>query len=130
MEFKGHMTRISYLEPTSFCATKPYQCMCSTVAIQYRMRMSPCYHNVYRVSDETGSLETTLVAEGDLNRGYLDPKDVFLVDTGKELFVWVGSGASSDEKKNAMTYAHVSFCLSTYNVHALAREETLIASHS
>lgn len=32
---------------------------------------------------------------------------VFLVDTGKEVFVWVGSGASSDEKKNAMTYAHV-----------------------
>ena len=32
---------------------------------------------------------------------------VFLVDTGKEVSVWIGSGASSDEKKNAMTYAHV-----------------------
>ena len=28
-----------------------------------------------RVSDETGSMETTMVTEGALNRDYLDPKD-------------------------------------------------------
>ena len=34
-------------------------------------------HSVHicRVSDETGSLETTLVSEGTLDRGYLEPKD-------------------------------------------------------
>lgn len=59
-----------------------------------------------RVSDETGSLETTLVSEGNLDRGSLDPKDVFIVDSGKAVFVWIGSGASRDENKNAMPYAH------------------------
>jgi len=33
---------------------------------------------------------------------------VFILDNGKAVYVWVGSGASEDEKKNAMTYAHVS----------------------
>lgn len=59
-----------------------------------------------RVSDEGGSLETTLVAEGKLSRDSLDPKDVFIADTGKECFVWIGSGASEGENKNAMPYAH------------------------
>ena len=64
--------------------------------------------DVGRVSDETGSLETSLVAEGSLTRDVMDPSDVFIVDTGKEVFVWIGSGASQAEKKNAMPYAHVS----------------------
>ena len=48
------------------------------------------------------------MSEGTVSRSSLDPKDVFILDTGKAIFVWVGSGASPDEKKNAMTYAHVS----------------------
>ena len=32
---------------------------------------------------------------------------MFIADTGKAVWVWVGGGASPDEKKNAMTYAHV-----------------------
>ena len=31
-----------------------------------------------------------------------------MVDTTKEVYVWVGKGASVDERRNAMTYAHVS----------------------
>jgi gelsolin len=31
---------------------------------------------------------------------------VFVVDSGKELFVWVGKGASEDEQKNGLPYAH------------------------
>lgn len=52
-------------------------------------------------------MEMSMVAEGDLSRDVLDPSDVFIIDNGKELFVWIGNGASSAEKKNAMTYAHV-----------------------
>ena len=29
------------------------------------------------------------------------------MDSGKELFVWIGSGTSANEKRNAMPYAHV-----------------------
>ena len=47
------------------------------------------------------------MSEGSIPRSGLDPSDVFIADTGKELFVWIGGGASPDEKKNAMTYAHV-----------------------
>jgi hypothetical protein len=35
-------------------------------------------------------------------------KDVFLLDTKKSLFVWIGKGASEAERRNAMGYAHVS----------------------
>ena len=34
---------------------------------------------LHRLSDESGSLEFTLVSEGTLDRGYLDPKDGELV---------------------------------------------------
>jgi gelsolin len=61
---------------------------------------------ILRVSDETGSLEMTEVSTGSLSKSVLDSKDVFLVDTGKEFFCWVGSGASPAEKKNGMTYSH------------------------
>ena len=33
---------------------------------------------------------------------------MFLVDDGKQLFAWIGQAASTDERKNAMSYAHVS----------------------
>jgi len=33
---------------------------------------------------------------------------VFLVDTNKFCFVWVGGGASPTEKKSGLGYAHVS----------------------
>lgn len=59
------------------------------------------------MSDESGSLQTSLVVEGELKKSALDSADVFIVDNGKVVFVWIGSGASSDENKNAMPYAHV-----------------------
>lgn len=71
--------------------------------------MSLAYTSVFcSVSDESGSLETSLVAEGEISRDMLDSSDVFIVDDGKKVIVWIGSGASPDENKNALTYAHVS----------------------
>ena len=64
--------------------------------------------SLFRLSDEGGSLEFSLVSEGSIPRSGLDPSDVFIADTGKEVHVWIGGSASPDEKKNAMTYAHVS----------------------
>eukprot|EP00731_Ephydatia_muelleri_P023680 Em0015g1263a len=61
---------------------------------------------LFRLSDETGKMEFSVVSEGSLPRSALDEKDVFIADTGKELFVWIGNGSSPDEKKNAITYAH------------------------
>ena len=39
---------------------------------------------------------------------------VFIADTGKEVFVWVGRGASDNEKKNGLAYAHVSLISTTH----------------
>jgi len=34
-------------------------------------------------------------------------QDVFLVDTNKFCFVWIGGGASPTEKRSGLGYAHV-----------------------
>lgn len=63
---------------------------------------TPC---MLRVSDAGGRMEMKEVSS-DVDRSKLDSNDVFLVNTGKELFVWIGSGASVDERRNALSYAH------------------------
>ena len=39
---------------------------------------------------------------------WLSVQDVFIYDSGETVFVWVGSNASSAEKKNGLPVAHVS----------------------
>lgn len=62
--------------------------------------------SIHRVSDATGRMMFTRVEVGSLSRCKLQSDDVFLVDTKKELFVWIGRGASIDERNNSLTYAH------------------------
>ena len=38
----------------------------------------------------------------------VDISIVFIADTGKECFVWIGKEASQTERRQAMSYAHVS----------------------
>lgn len=59
-----------------------------------------------KLSDEGGTLDMTVVSEGSIPKDMLRSEDVFIADNGKEVFVWVGKGASEDEKKNGLTYAH------------------------
>lgn len=61
---------------------------------------------LYRLSDQTGNLKFKLEKQGSISKGDLDSKDVFVIDTKKMLFVWIGKDSSNSEKKNAMTYAH------------------------
>ena len=111
------------------------------VVLQSDSEFSP---SLFRLSDESGSLETSLVAEGSFSYGHLDPKDgkeddvclrgvysfdshlvisllpplaVFIADTGKAVYVWIGSGASPAENKNAMPYAHVRAQAHTHTHH-------------
>ena len=55
-----------------------------------------------KVSDASGTLEQTEVASGSLSREMLDPDDVFLVDNQAEIYVWVGKGATKEERKGGM----------------------------
>ena len=68
----------------------------------------------------------TKISEGTFSRSNLDSNDgiiqtqlilifilllVFIADTGKQCYVWVGSGASQSERRQAMSYAHVWFII-------------------
>jgi len=61
---------------------------------------------LYRLSDASGSLEMTKVAEGSqVTKDKLDGDDVFILDVGNEVFTWIGLGTSRQERKMAMTHA-------------------------
>lgn len=52
---------------------------------------------------------TSLVCEEHLPRGALNQNDVFLIDTGSSLFVYIGENCSRREKQDALSHAHVNF---------------------
>lgn len=62
---------------------------------------------LFRISDDSGSVTFTPVdyEAGKLNKTLLHTSDAFLLDNLSELFLWVGKGASADEKKAGMTHA-------------------------
>ncbi|CAG5121226.1 unnamed protein product, partial [Candidula unifasciata] len=61
---------------------------------------------LFRLSDASGKLTFKVEKKGTVSQRDLDSKDVFILDTKKSLFVWVGNGTSHGEKKNALQYAH------------------------
>jgi gelsolin len=58
---------------------------------------------LFKLSDSEGSLKFTTVSKVAFSS--LDTKDVFILDAGNHIFVWVGKSASVDEKKFSMRYA-------------------------
>jgi len=58
-----------------------------------------------RLSDASGSLTFTEVAKGTVRKNQLDSNDVFVLDTGNHVYVWVGRGASVNEKRRALGVA-------------------------
>jgi gelsolin len=62
---------------------------------------------LFRLSDASGKMEfkELCTTTGKVKKSLLDGNDVFILDTGAEVFAWIGKGASKDEKKYAMKYA-------------------------
>jgi len=61
---------------------------------------------LHRLSDASGSFQFTEVAKGHkISRKLLDSADVFILDTGTEVYAWVGKGASVGEKSKALSFA-------------------------
>jgi len=61
---------------------------------------------LFQLSDASGKLDFKEVAKGGaVKRTLLDSNDVFILDTGAEVFAWIGKGASVQEKKKAMSFA-------------------------
>jgi gelsolin len=61
---------------------------------------------LFRLSDSSGSLSITEVGVGSkVKKSLLDSNDVFILDTGAEVYAWIGKGASVQEKGKALHYA-------------------------
>jgi hypothetical protein len=58
-----------------------------------------------RVSDASGKLEVTEVGRSPLNKDLLKSEDVFILDADSEIFVWIGKGATAQERKEGMINA-------------------------
>lgn len=67
--------------------------------------MDPEKLKLFKLSDASGSMNFTKVAEGKINASMFDSKDVFILDGKLQLFVWIGKNASFSEKSQAMKYA-------------------------
>ncbi|CAG2199147.1 GSN [Mytilus edulis] len=61
---------------------------------------------LYRLSDASGQMTMSLEKTGHMEQNDLKSDDVFILDTQKELFVWIGNSTTYAERKNAITYAH------------------------
>jgi len=58
---------------------------------------------LFRLSDETGKMQMVQCKEVSFKS--LESKDAFILDAGFEIFVWVGKGASKEEKSKGLGYA-------------------------
>jgi len=58
---------------------------------------------MFNLSNESGTMKITKIDT--VRKESLNPNDVTVVDSGIQLYVWVGKGASSDERKLCMRYA-------------------------
>jgi len=58
---------------------------------------------LFKLSDASGKLEFTEIASGNnCTKDKLHSNDVFVLDAGPEVIVWVGAGSSTTERKNAL----------------------------
>lgn len=60
---------------------------------------------LFCLKETDGELDFNLVASGEFEKGMLDSNDVFVLDQGHEVFVWVGKGASEKERKGGIQHA-------------------------
>ncbi|KAJ3314914.1 hypothetical protein HDU76_002327 [Blyttiomyces sp. JEL0837] len=71
-----------------------------------KLRLPPPADKVlYRLSDRTGKFVFKEESRGTVKKANLDSNDVFVFDTGFEVFVWIGKKSDKEEKKRGMQYA-------------------------
>jgi gelsolin len=61
--------------------------------------------SLHHISDASGVMEINQVCSGVLDKTKLDTNDAFILDAGGSVFVWIGKGANTAEKREAMKYA-------------------------
>ena len=68
-------------------------------------KVSESEPELYCVSDASGEMAYTRVAIGTLKKNMLGTGDVYIVDAGTEIYIWVGAKASKEENRCAMLFA-------------------------
>jgi len=69
-------------------------------------RQGNAIRRLYRLSDSSGKLDFKLDTEGEkVTRDRFDTNDVFILDSGFEVFAWIGKKASVQEKSKSLQYA-------------------------
>ena len=58
-----------------------------------------------KLSDASGRFVFTEVGRGRLNKNVLVSDDAFILDTGAEIFAWIGKRASPNERRFAVQFA-------------------------
>ncbi|MFH4982321.1 hypothetical protein AB6A40_009030 [Gnathostoma spinigerum] len=61
--------------------------------------------SLWKVSDASGRLQISKIADGNFKTSMLDPNDAFILDSGKEVFVWIGKQCTHNERTKAMSWA-------------------------
>ncbi|KFB47218.1 hypothetical protein ZHAS_00015242 [Anopheles sinensis] len=73
---------------------------------------------LYHVSDASGSLEVTAIGERPLKQTMLDSNDCYILDPGAgSIYVWIGKGATGQERSQAMVKAQKFIAEKGYPVH-------------
>eukprot|EP01080_Neovahlkampfia_damariscottae_P009734 gene9734-2061_t len=62
-------------------------------------------HVLYQLNETDGKFSFSKIAEGEIKRSMFKSDDVFVADFGRNIFVWIGKGSSTGERKKAMIYA-------------------------
>lgn len=62
-------------------------------------------HKLFKVSNESGELQTEEVTKRPLKKKYLDTNNVFILELEKTIYVWCGKDANYEEKNNAILTA-------------------------
>jgi gelsolin len=57
---------------------------------------------LFELSDKSGALKITEVANGACKKSQLNTNEVFLLDVGHTVYSWIGKGASVAERKNGI----------------------------
>jgi len=59
---------------------------------------------LFKLSDESGALKKTKIADGSVKKSQLESKDVFILDVGHTVWVWIGKGASKQERAKGIEF--------------------------
>lgn len=60
------------------------------------------FATLYRITDATGTLQTEEITQRPFKRSHLNSLDAFILELEFKIYIWIGLGSSTIEKKNAI----------------------------